>query len=120
MALHGTDANAESGSTLLNRRARFSFEPIPSQTILLVSETPLSPTRICIDGFNLGLSKGSGIATYARNLNDSLRVLGLHTQILYGPAVRLGRQNLLNQTALHDAPRPPGPLWRRRLARVRP
>ena len=35
MALHGTDAKAESGSALLDSRAGFSFEPIPSQTILL-------------------------------------------------------------------------------------
>jgi len=83
-----------------------------------VSETPLSPTRICIDGFNLGLSKGSGIATYARNLNDSLRAIGLQTQILYGPDTRLDHDNRLNEIALHDAPRPPGPLWRRSLARV--
>jgi hypothetical protein len=83
-----------------------------------VSETPLSLTRICIDGFNLALSKGSGIATYARNLNESLRALGIHSQILYGPDARLHHDNRLNEIALHDAPRPPGPLWRRSLARV--
>ena len=78
----------------------------------------MSPTRICIDGFNLARSKGSGIATYARNLNDSLRALGLHSQILYGPDARLDGDNRLNEIALHDAPRPSGPLWRRSLARV--
>lgn len=62
--------------------------------------------RICIDGFNLGLSKGSGIATYARNLNDSLRSLGHETQILYSAPRKASRSALLNEVALVDAPAP--------------
>jgi glycosyltransferase involved in cell wall biosynthesis len=75
-------------------------------------------SRIGIDGFNLGLAKGSGIATYARNLNDSLRALGYGTQILYGPDATPSGDNRLDEIALYDAPRGPAPLWRRSLARV--
>jgi glycosyltransferase involved in cell wall biosynthesis len=60
--------------------------------------------RICIDGFNLGKPKGSGIATYGRNLNVALRQLGYQTQILHGPQSSVGPNNLLNQVAINDAP----------------
>ena len=59
--------------------------------------------RVCIDGFNLSLEKGSGIATYARTLHDGLAGLGLETQILMGPARDPGDNNLLNEIALSDA-----------------
>lgn len=64
------------------------------------------------------MPKGSGIATYARNLNDSLRALGYATQILHGPNAALTGNDRLDEVALYDAPRKPGPLWRRSLARV--
>jgi glycosyltransferase involved in cell wall biosynthesis len=67
----------------------------------------LNPTKICIDGFNLAMSKGSGIATYARNLNSALRTLGYQTHILYGPEQGLTKDPLLNEIALFDAPTPP-------------
>ena len=59
--------------------------------------------RICIDGFNLALRKGSGIATYGRNLNIGLKALGHETHILHGPPGRIGTNNLLNEVALEDA-----------------
>jgi len=68
---------------------------------------PLARPRICIDGFNLSLGKGSGIATYARNLNAALRNLGFTTEILYGPEQGPGKDNLLNEVTLFDAPPPP-------------
>lgn len=40
---------------------------------------------ICIDGMNLALAKGSGIATYGRNLLANARAIGLQTQVLDGP-----------------------------------
>ena len=49
------------------------------------------------------MHKGTGIATYARNLNSSLRALGNETHILYGPRSGLGRVALLNEVALVDA-----------------
>lgn len=66
--------------------------------------------KIAIDGFNLSMAKGSGIATYARNLNGSLRRLGYRTQILYGPERLSKREPLLNEIAIVDAPRKATPL----------
>ncbi len=69
---------------------------------------------ICIDAFNLGMPKGSGIATYARNLAGAIATLGYEAQLLYGPPQRPGSDNLLNEVALFDAPRnAPSPKRRR-------
>jgi len=53
----------------------------------------------------LSLSKGSGIATYGRNLGRALSGLGYETQVLYGPPEKPGGDNLLNEIALFDAPK---------------
>src|SRR5438552_17546344 len=53
------------------------------------------------------MPKGSGIATYARNLNHTLRTIGINTQILYGPDQGPGEDALLNEISLFDAPPPP-------------
>ena len=58
--------------------------------------------RICVDGFNLALPHGSGIATYGRNLNATLTAMGHETQILFGSYARITSNNLLNQIALFD------------------
>ena len=63
--------------------------------------------RICIDGFNLAMPKGSGIATYGRNLNLAIRNLGDESHTLYGPISFIGRNNILNEVALNDAPGAP-------------
>lgn len=60
-------------------------------------------TTVCIDGFNLSLSKGSGIATYGRNLLHNLRDIGMDTQVLYGPNAGRSKIDLLNEIALTDA-----------------
>ncbi len=60
--------------------------------------------RVCIDGFNLSNVRGSGIATYGRNLNLAIRAIGCSPQILYGPPAVIGRNGLLNAIALNDAP----------------
>jgi glycosyltransferase involved in cell wall biosynthesis len=59
--------------------------------------------RICIDGSNLALASGSGIATYARNLNAALTSLGHDTQILFSSSRKPGSSNLLNQVDLFDS-----------------
>ena len=64
------------------------------------------------------MTKGSGIATYAKNLNNSLQNLKYRTQILYGPEQAAGRDDLLNEVSLFDAPPQPSPLrWLRSLSR---
>lgn len=74
-------------------------------------------TRICIDGFNLALARGTGIATYGRNLLANLKAVGFATEVLYGPEGARSRTNLLNEAALVDAERPPKKLNRQEKAR---
>lgn len=70
----------------------------------------MAARTIGIDGFNLSMPKGSGIATYAHNLNTSVRKIGYQTALLYGPEQAPGRDGLLNEVTLFDAPPPPSPL----------
>jgi glycosyltransferase involved in cell wall biosynthesis len=67
--------------------------------------------KICIDGFNIAMRRGSGIATYARNLNHSLREMGHQTQILYGPPQGRNKIPLLNEINLVNAWKPPETAW---------
>jgi glycosyltransferase involved in cell wall biosynthesis len=71
----------------------------------------VSRKKICIDGFNIAMPRGSGIATYARNLNHALRDLGHETQILYGPPQGHSKIPLLNEIALVNAWAPPTKQW---------
>jgi glycosyltransferase involved in cell wall biosynthesis len=59
--------------------------------------------RICIDAFNLGLSQGSGIATYARNLRSNLEALGHETQILFSSNLDEDASDLMREVTLLDA-----------------
>ena len=63
------------------------------------AETPAPPTLktangkrpfVMIDGFNLGLEKGTGVATYARNLSFALRDLACDVE----PAGRVAGREL--------------------------
>ncbi len=89
--------------------------------------------RVYIDGYNLSLQQGTGVATYARNLSLALRELGAEVGVLYGGQSRtVSRNPLLREVSFFDAPlegRPrlkdmprnisadPGPaLWRNRHA----
>ncbi|WP_339913556.1 glycosyltransferase family 1 protein [uncultured Brevundimonas sp.] len=58
---------------------------------------------VCIDGFNIALPKGSGIATYGRNLLSNLDAIGMETQVLYGPQANFSKRPILNEIALTDA-----------------
>lgn len=70
-------------------------------------------TSICIDGFNLALAKGTGIATYGRNLLGGARSLGFNTEVLYGPAAPRHSNAVVNETALIEGGRPKRRLSRR-------
>ncbi|MEW6538121.1 MAG: glycosyltransferase family 1 protein [Pseudomonadota bacterium] len=58
--------------------------------------------KVCIDAFNLSLPKGSGIATYGRNLLDALSDLGHSAEVLYGPQGEVSKDNLLSTISLSD------------------
>lgn len=68
-------------------------------------------SRICIDGFNIALPRGTGIATYGRNLLTALQGLDVTTQVLFGPEAPLGTDNTVNEAVLLD---PKGPAARLR------
>src|SRR5262245_33094462 len=57
---------------------------------------------ILIDGYNLGLNKGTGIATYARNLSYALRDLDYGVDVLYGSRASPGYNSILKEVAFFD------------------
>ncbi|WP_217905182.1 glycosyltransferase family 4 protein [Altererythrobacter lutimaris] len=59
---------------------------------------------ILIDGYNLGLEKGTGVATYARNLSYEVHELGHRVSVLYGNRSSYQRDELLNEISFFDGP----------------
>jgi glycosyltransferase involved in cell wall biosynthesis len=59
---------------------------------------------VMIDGFNLALEKGTGVATYARNLSFALRDLGADVGVLYGGAISPRYPALLQEVLFYDPP----------------
>lgn len=59
---------------------------------------------ILIDGYNLGLEKGTGVATYARNLSYELGELGHRVEVLYGNRGGRPRDQLLQEISFFDGP----------------
>jgi glycosyltransferase involved in cell wall biosynthesis len=57
---------------------------------------------VLIDGYNLGLEEGTGLATYARNLSYCTHDLGYTTDILYGMGDAPGGDPLLREIAFFD------------------
>lgn len=58
---------------------------------------------VCIDGHNLALPKGSGIATYSRTLLQGVAALGLRREILHAPLTEVTADPLLRETLVGDA-----------------
>ena len=70
--------------------------------------------RILIDGYNLALEQGTGVATYARNLTQAIGALGHEAGVLYGNRTAYRANPLIQEIALfdpHSAPRQP--YWRK-------
>ena len=60
-------------------------------------------TRIYIDGFNLSLEQGTGVATYARNLSFALRDLGAEVGVLYGtPTSTISSPSIMREIAFFE------------------
>lgn len=59
--------------------------------------------RILIDGYNLGLEKGTGVATYARNLSYEIANLGHEVDVLYGNRASATRDELLREIYFFDS-----------------
>lgn len=67
---------------------------------------------IAIDGYNLALEQGTGVATYSRGLSQRLRALGADVGVLYGHRSSAGKDPLLREVTFFD-PRGDQPGWRR-------
>lgn len=73
----------------------------------------MSRPRIAIDGYNLALDQGTGVATYARGLSRRLGALGAEVGVLWGQRGATGKDDLLREVMIFDArPRPLPPLAR--------
>ncbi len=57
---------------------------------------------VLIDGYNLGLEKGTGVATYARNLSYAAHAIGCRVEVLYGVGGGTGSDPLLREIAFFD------------------
>lgn len=62
----------------------------------------MAALRIGIDGYNLGLSQGTGIKTYGINLIKLIGSAGFHPEILHEARLR-GRTSALREVSLFDA-----------------
>lgn len=60
-------------------------------------------TAVCIEGYNLSLPTGSGIATYGRTLLDGLRAIGVSGQVLHAPPGPIRSEPLLREASVADA-----------------
>jgi len=58
--------------------------------------------KVVVDGFNLALEKGTGVATYARNLTYSLRDAGCEVDVLYGGRMPPDKTPLMREIAFFD------------------
>jgi glycosyltransferase involved in cell wall biosynthesis len=63
-----------------------------------------TPMKIGIDGFNLALDKGTGVATYGRNLSHALKDMRAQVDLLYGAAIKADYDELLKEVMFFDAP----------------
>lgn len=67
-----------------------------------MSETPFTGKSVLIDGFNLGLEKGTGVATYARNLSHELHALGFDVSVVYGNRAGASKNPLIREISFFD------------------
>lgn len=65
---------------------------------------PPAPHRgtVMIDGYNLALEAGTGVATYARNLSFACGALGYRTEVLYGTRASPSADPLLREISFFD------------------
>ena len=68
--------------------------------------------KVMVDGFNLSLAEGTGIATYARNLTYNLKALGHEVHVLYGIRGSPDRSAIMREISFYDPVVPSGRLER--------
>lgn len=76
-------------------------------------EMDVTRPLIAIDGYNLALEQGTGVATYARGLSQRLGAMGAEVGVLWGQRGAAGRDELLREVALFEVrAKPPGKIKR--------
>jgi glycosyltransferase involved in cell wall biosynthesis len=75
--------------------------------------------RVAIDGYNLALDQGTGVATYARNLSFRLGAMGAEVDVLYGTRASPSLNTLIREIAFFDARVGTPPRWMQNLRRGR-
>ena len=78
----------------------------------------MTKRKILIDGYNLGLETGTGVATYARNLTYCTHELGFQTDVLYGTRASPGHQSLMKEIAFYDPYVGDPPAWLKTLRKT--
>jgi glycosyltransferase involved in cell wall biosynthesis len=64
--------------------------------------TANTPLRIGIDGFNIAMSRGTGVATYARVLSRCLKAMGHRVDVLYGLPIPPDAAAEMSEVAFFD------------------
>ncbi len=84
-----------------------------------MSTLPTAGSRgsVLIDAYNLDLSRGTGVATYARNLSYCLKSLDYEVGILHGRRIASPADPLLREVTFFDS-EIKAPAWRNRLKAV--
>lgn len=75
--------------------------------------------RVFIDGYNLALDQGTGVATYARNLSFALGDMGYELGVLYGTRAAPSLNPLIREIAFFDERVGDPPKWLVLLRRAR-
>lgn len=71
----------------------------------------MRPARIFVDGYNLTLEQGTGVATYARNLAQALHSLNHEVGILYGRRAGASKDPLAREVGFFDPRTKSVPKW---------
>jgi glycosyltransferase involved in cell wall biosynthesis len=77
------------------------------------------PPTVFLDGYNLALDQGTGVATYARNLSFAMARLGLGVGVLYGTRASPSINALIREVAFFDEHVGTAPDWLIALRRLR-
>lgn len=77
------------------------------------------PARVFLDGYNLALDQGTGVATYARNLSFAMERAGFGVGVLYGTRASPSRDPLIREIAFFDERVGAPPPWLELLRRSR-
>lgn len=92
---------------------------VPAPAAARVKTRSGAKPLVMIDAFNLGLSKGTGVATYARNLSATAQELGCEVSVLYGAPVSSRHPPVLKEVLFYDSEASPPAGLRHYIRRAR-